>query len=109
MWTRPGVLRLRFAVLLVALPAARSLARSATGNARDHPSVEPSLTCCWHCYGCVRSVAVRAVRDITDFRLGSLQVSRVSQMSSFMAGPGIRFNDFLFSEPVALRNWTPKV
>jgi hypothetical protein len=24
-----------------------------------------------------------------------------------MVGPGIRFNDFLFSEPVPLRNWTP--
>jgi hypothetical protein len=28
-------------------------------------------------------------------------------MSSFMVGPGIRFNDFLFSEPVALRSWEP--
>ena len=28
-------------------------------------------------------------------------------MSTYLVGPGIRFNDFVFSEPVALRNWTP--
>jgi hypothetical protein len=27
-------------------------------------------------------------------------------MSSYMLGPGIRFNDFMFSEPVPLTNWT---
>jgi hypothetical protein len=27
-------------------------------------------------------------------------------MNSYMVGPGIRFNDFMFCEPVPLRNWT---
>jgi hypothetical protein len=28
-------------------------------------------------------------------------------MSSYVAGPGIRFNDFLFSEPAPFCHWTP--
>jgi hypothetical protein len=28
-------------------------------------------------------------------------------MAAYMAGPGIRFNDFMFSEPVPLSAWTP--
>ena len=66
------MLRLGSAVLAAPWPVARLLARSAIGNVRDHPSVELSLTSCLRYSSCVRSAAVRAVRDTTDFRLGSL-------------------------------------